>query len=158
MAQDIVTCVNNRKWFSQNYYIIAYLMKIWKFQYQERDMIANNISLIRAHLTFFPLYSRNWAHAFHTERACFQWRTHAKEEWKKNCIAPLTKAHTMRRSRGGIEEHMLLCLIHKSMTIKPQTNNRDNRCSLARQRREKGAGIGGDYLHNKLLFYLWFMN
>ena len=47
---------------------------------------------------------------------------------------------------------MLLCLIHKSMTIKPQTNKRDNRCSLARQRREKGAGIGGDYLHNKLLF------
>ena len=53
---------------------------------------------------------------------------------------------------------MLLCLIHKSMTIKPQTNKRDNRCSLARQRREKGAGIGGDYLHNKLLFYLRFMN
>lgn len=81
-----------------------------------------------------------------------------KTESNKNRTARLTKAHTMRRSGRGIEEHMLLCLIHKTMTIKPQTNKRDNRCSLARQRREKGAGIGGDYLHNKLLFYPGFMN
>lgn len=59
-----------------------------------------------------------------------------KEGEKKNRIHQRRHSEFYKSAhnvRGVIEEHMLPRLIYDIKTMKPQTNERDNRCSLATQ-------------------------
>lgn len=56
------------------------------------------------------------------------------KEFKRDTKAGFTKAHTMHGRQAIEAEHMLSRLIYDAITMGPQTNESNNRCSLATQK------------------------